>query len=202
MKKESRFLCLLTLFLTFLKVGALTFGGGYAMIPIIHKEVVEKKKWLRQNDLLDILAISESTPGPIAVNTATYVGYQVAGFWGSLFATLGLAIPSFVIILIISTFYQTFMSISVINAAFKGIRAGVIILLINAVFKLKKTVKFDAVAIILFAITLIGSLLSLFLNFEIKIGTFKVSLSILFILMGMIIGIISTALSKKGGQKE
>lgn len=202
MKKENRFLQVLTLFLTFLKVGALTFGGGYAMIPIIHKEVVEKKKWLKQNDLLDILAISESTPGPIAVNTATYVGFTVAGFWGSFFATLGLAIPSFAIILLISTFYKTFMSISVITAAFKGIRAGVIILLINAIMKLKKSVKLDWLAFVLFGVTLAGSLLSLFFNFEIRIGAFKVSLSILFILFGMIVGIISTALSKKGGKQE
>ena len=98
MKKPNKFKQLLVLFLTFLKVGALTFGGGYAMIPIIQREVVEKRKWASEADILDILAISESTPGPISVNAATYIGFRVAGFWGSFFATLGLILPSFAII--------------------------------------------------------------------------------------------------------
>lgn len=200
MKKESTLHQILILFLTFLKVGALTFGGGYAMIPIINKEVVEKRKWLQQSEILDILAISESTPGPIAINTATYVGFRVAGFWGSFFATLGLAIPSFVIILIVSMFYEKFMTLSIIQSAFKGIRAGVIILLINAVIKLSKSVKFDLMAIILFIVTALGILVTTFLNIKLSIGSFSISLSLLFILLGIIVGIISVPLSK-GGKK-
>lgn len=201
MKKEGKLSQILHLFLTFLKVGALTFGGGYAMIPIINREVVEKRKWLQQSEIIDILAISESTPGPIAVNTATYVGYRVAGFWGSFFATLGLVCPSFLIIFIISSFYKTFMSWSIVTAAFKGIRAGVIILLINAVLKLKKSVKFDALAWILFTVALLGTLASLFVpGFELKIGTFKISLTIIFILTGLLVGIISVPLTKGGQQ--
>ena len=110
------------------------------MIPIIHKEVVEKRRWANNSDMLDILAISESTPGPIAVNAATYIGFRVGGFWGSFFATLGLAIPSFVIILVISYFYKTFMSWTIVQAAFKGLSIGVIILLAMAVNKLRKAV--------------------------------------------------------------
>ena len=90
------------LFLTFIKIGAFTFGGGYAMLPLIQKEIVEKKHWITDNDILEIVAISESTPGPIAINAATFVGFRICGFWGALFATLGVVIPSYLIILIIS----------------------------------------------------------------------------------------------------
>ncbi len=171
------------------------------MIPIINKEVVEKKKWLQQSEIIDILAISEATPGPVAVNTATYVGYKVAGFWGSFFATLGLVIPSFVIILIISMFYEKFMEISIISAAFKGIRAGVVILLLNAVNKLRKSVKLSPVSIALFVIALGVMIANLFLNLKISIGSFNISLSILLILFGLIVGIVSVPLSR-GGKKE
>ena len=88
----------LTLFVTFFKIGAFTFGGGYAMIPIIEKEMCEKHKWLKGEEILDIFAISESTPGPIAINSATFVGFRVAGTIGSFFATLGVVLPSFIII--------------------------------------------------------------------------------------------------------
>lgn len=202
MKKDNKFYQLIVLFLTFLKVGALTFGGGYAMIPIIQKEVVEKRKWMLDSEILDVLAISESTPGPIAINTATYVGFRVAGFWGAFFATFGLIVPSYVIILLISSFYQTFMEISWVSAAFKGIRAGVVILLINAVLKLKKAIKFDVSSTILFILALGGIVITTFFDFKLYIGTFKVSLAIVFILIGIVYGIIATAISNKGGKKE
>ena len=94
MKKQSLFYKYFSLFSTFFKVGLFTFGGGYAMIPIIQKEIVDKKKWVNEIELLDIIAISESTPGPIAINSATYIGYKVAGVLGSVFATLGIVLPS------------------------------------------------------------------------------------------------------------
>jgi chromate transporter len=197
MKKTNKFKDILALFITFFKVGALTFGGGYAMIPIIQREIVEKRKWLSNNDILEILAISESTPGPIAVNAATYVGYKIAGFWGSFFSTLGLITPSFIVISIISMFYKTFMSWAIVNAAFKGIKASVVILLINAVFKLKRTLKLSKGSIFLFAFTLIGMLLSTFFNFELVIGGISVSLSILFILFGIIFGVISELITRR-----
>ena len=191
MKKDGHLLRLLTLFLTFLKVGALTFGGGYAMIPIIENEVTKKRKWITDTEILDIIVISETTPGPIAVNAATYVGYKVSGILGSIFATLGLALPSFVIIFVISYFYKDFMQWKVIQAAFKGLKVGVIILLINAVIKLKKNVKFDLISIILFILTLAIMILSTIFDFGFKY------LSLCLILFGLLIGIVLTALSKR-----
>lgn len=131
-ERESRRKTVPALFFTFLKIGAFTFGGGYAMIPLIQKEIVEKKKWIADKDILDVVAIAESTPGPIAINSATFVGYQVAGFWGAFFATLGVALPSFVIILLISCILRQFESIQIVKYAFNGIRAGVLALIIRA----------------------------------------------------------------------
>ena len=124
------------LFLTFIKIGAFTFGGGYAMLPLIQKEIVEKKHWITDNDILEIVAISESTPGPIAINAATFVGFRICGFWGALFATLGVVIPSYLIILIISFVLKEFQSIKIIQYAFNGIRAGVLALIIKALWSM------------------------------------------------------------------
>lgn len=120
------------LFLTFLKIGAFTFGGGYAMIPLIQKEVTEKRKWLTDGDILDIVAIAESTPGPIAINSATFVGYKVGGFFGAFCATLGVVLPSVVIILAISLVLRQFQENRVVQYAFTGIRAGVLALILKA----------------------------------------------------------------------
>ncbi len=197
MKKDTTFFKLLTLFLTFLKVGALTFGGGYAMIPIIQEEVTKKRKWISDLEILDVIAISETTPGPIAVNTATYVGYKVAGILGSIFATLGLALPSFIIIFVISFFYKDFMQWKIIQAAFMGLKIGVILLLINAVIKLKKGVKTNLVGIILFVIALSLMILSSIFNFQFRY------LSLCLILFGILVGVILTKLGKmEGGNKE
>ena len=130
---------ILNLFISFVKIGAFTFGGGYAMIPLIQKEAVDTHKWVNNDDILDILAIAESTPGVLAVNSATFIGYKVAGFWGSLIATLGVVLPSFIIIMIVSFFYDAFRSNEYVNYAFYGIRAGVSVLLLNTVMKLAKT---------------------------------------------------------------
>ena len=194
-KRENGFKLLIELFLSFFKVGLLTFGGGYAMIPIIQREVVEKRKWLSGNDILDILAISESTPGPIAVNAATYVGYRVMGVLGSVVATLALAIPSFCIIFTISLFYETFMTWSVVNAAFKGLKVGVVILLFLAVIKLSKAVKKELIGLIIFLVTLTAMLLFTFL--EIKIP----SVSIIFIAVGLLVGVILTIIFDRKGRK-
>ncbi len=199
MKTKGNFKNVLQLFLTFFKTGLLTFGGGYAMIPILQKEVSEKRKWIDEREIIDILAISESTPGPIAVNTATYVGYEVAGFWGSFFATLGLVLPSFGIIFLISFFYKDFMTWTVVQAAFKGLRIGVIILLIKAVLKLKKAVRFSILSWIIFAITFIGLFLTTFFDIKLAIGSFNISISLLFILFGIITGIVATKI--KGGNE-
>ena len=107
---------LLELFLTFLKIGAFTFGGGYAMLPLIQREIVEKRKWITNDDILEVVAIAESTPGPIAVNSATFVGYRTGGFSGALLATLGVVLPSFVIILIVAKCYDKFRSSRIVSS--------------------------------------------------------------------------------------
>ena len=195
MKKDNTLFRLLVLFLTFMKIGAFTFGGGYAMIPIIEEEVTKKRKWISEMEILDIIAISESTPGPIAVNTATYVGYKVSGVLGSIFATLGLAIPSFVIIFVISFFYKDFMQWKVIDAAFKGLKIGVILLLVNAVLKLRKGIKVNFIGVVLFTIALVSTIL--FSIFSVKFNY----LSLCLILLGIVVGLCFTALGKKGEEK-
>lgn len=120
------------LFLTFLKIGAFTFGGGYAMIPLISREVCVRRRWLSEEDILEVVAIAESTPGPIAVNSATFVGYRTAGFWGAFLATLGVVLPSFLIITAISFVLSEFRDIKAVRYAFWGIRAGVLALILKA----------------------------------------------------------------------
>ncbi len=159
MKKQHN---LLDLFTTFLKIGALTFGGGYAMMPIMRKEVVEKKQWADDDDILKILVISESTPGVLAVNSATFIGYKIAGFKGSLVATLGVIIPSFVIISLISLFIIQFQQLTWVAYAFKGIQAGVAILIFKAALKLSKKIHFDLFAIIILICSLLYALFSEF----------------------------------------
>ena len=128
----------LILFLTFFKIGAFTFGGGYAMIPLIQREIVEKHGWMTDEDILDIFAIAESTPGPIAINSATFVGFRTAGFWGAALATTGVVLPSFVVILLISFLLTGFADIPAVQYAFFGIRAGVLALLFKALWSMYK----------------------------------------------------------------
>lgn len=132
---------LLELFLTFAKIGAFTFGGGYAMISIIEDECVEKRKWITSEQLSTVTAIAESTPGPIAINCATYTGYMQAGVWGALCATLGVTLPSFVIIYMISLFFDNFLEITVVANAFKGIKIAVGVLIARAALNLWKKKK-------------------------------------------------------------
>lgn len=136
MEKNLKKAC--QLFLTFLKIGAFTFGGGYAMIPLIQKETVETKKWITDDDLLEIIAIAESTPGPIAVNAATFVGYRTAGIIGAFAATLGVILPSFCVISLISLVLSGFEHLKPVKYAFFGIRAGVLALLVKALVSMIK----------------------------------------------------------------
>jgi len=126
------------LFLTFFKIGAFTFGGGYAMIPLIQKEAVENKKWITDEGILEIIAIAESTPGPIAINSATFVGYRTCGFLGALCATFGVVLPSFCVILAISYVLSAFQELKAVQYAFNGIRAGVLALLLKALWTMFK----------------------------------------------------------------
>ena len=129
------------LFLTMLKIGVFTFGGGYAMIALLENEFVEKKKYIQKDEFLDMVAIAESTPGPIAINAATYLGYKQLGFWGSLIATVGVIIPSFLIIFAISLFFDTFLSFTLVEYAFRGIQVCVIYLIFSAGLKMLKSMK-------------------------------------------------------------
>ena len=138
MKSDGKGRACLELFLSFLKIGAITFGGGFAMIPFIQREAVFKRKWVSDREILDIIAVAESTPGPIAVNSATYVGYKKAGVAGAFCATLGVVLPAFIIVLIISFFLRQFYEYKPVKYAFFGIRAGVLALIVKALISMAK----------------------------------------------------------------
>ena len=120
------------LFLEFFGIGAFTVGGGYAMIPLIRRDVAEKRGWIDGSEMIDIVAVSESTPGPIAINAATFVGYRVAGFGGAFFATLGVVLPSFIVILIVSYLLGSIAGLETVRYAFAGVRAAIIALILKA----------------------------------------------------------------------
>ncbi len=139
---------LLSLLLSFLKIGAFTFGGGYAMIALLENEFVSRKKWLEKQEFLDMLGIAESTPGPIAVNTATYIGYKVAGVLGALISTLAVCLPAFVIIFVVSLFFDKFLSLTYVGYAFRGIQVAVVYLIGSAGIKVFKDLKKNAFSVI------------------------------------------------------
>ena len=149
------------LYLAFFRIGALTFGGGYAMLPLLEKEVVEKYQWTSRDDLLDYYAVGQCLPGIIAVNTSIFVGNKVKGIWGSLAAVLGVATPSIIVIDLIATFLKNFSDIAVVQHAFAGIRVAVAALIVSVIFKLFKTGIVDkltmALFIIVFGLTLFVS---------------------------------------------
>ena len=129
------------LFGTFFKIGAFTFGGGYAMVALLEHEFVEKKRWLTREEFLDMVAIAESTPGPVAVNSATYIGYKLAGVAGAAASTLAVCLPSFAVIYLISLFFDRFLQLTVVANAFKGIQACVIYLILSAGVKMLKNLQ-------------------------------------------------------------
>ena len=173
---------LLTLFLTMLKIGLFTFGGGYAMIALLENEFVTKRGWLEQEEFLDVAAIAESTPGPIAINSATYVGYKRGGLIGSLAATLGITLPSFCIIYAISLFFDAFLSLAVVAYAFQGIRVAVIYLILSAGLRMLKKMKRTPFSVTAVAVTVILMLTCTLLS--VKLST------IVYILAGGGIGVI------------
>ena len=127
-----------TLFWTFLKIGAFTFGGGYAMVALLEHEFVEEKQWVSKEEFLDMVAIAESTPGPVAVNSATYIGYKIDGTAGAAASTVAVCIPSFVVIYCISLFFDRFLSLTVVAHAFRGIQVCVIYLIFSAGVRMLK----------------------------------------------------------------
>lgn len=196
----ERIKTLLKLFLIFFKIGLFTFGGGYAMISVIERELVEKKEWIDKDEFLDIIAIAESTPGPIAINSATYIGYKVGKFFGSVFATIGVVLPSFIIISLLAFFINRFnlLDIEYVSYAFKGINACVAFLILSAGIKLLRKQKKNIFNIIATFLTI--TLLVMF-------GLFNISFStIYFILIGgfisVLIYIICFVINKKKGGKE
>ena len=148
---------LFDLFWTFCKIGALTFGGGYAMLPIIQREIVENKKWSTEKEILDYYAVGQCTPGVIAVNTATFIGFKLKGIIGGIFATLGVVFPSLIIILVIASFLQNFADMTIVQNAFAGIRVAVVALIITTVMKLLKSSVKDFLGIIIAILTFIIS---------------------------------------------
>lgn len=148
---------LFDLFWTFCKIGALTFGGGYAMLPLIQREIVENKKWSTEKEILDYYAVGQCTPGVIAVNTATFIGYKLKGIIGGIVATLGVIFPSIVIILIIATFLQNFADLDIVQSAFAGIRVAVVALIITTVVKLIKSSIKDYLGVIIAIIAFVIS---------------------------------------------
>ena len=163
MHKRSAILA--ELFLRMMKVGLFTFGGGYAMISVLTNTCVEKKRWLTQDEMMDLTVVAESTPGPIAINCATYVGYKMAGMTGAVLATLGIVLPSFVILYIISMFLEHFLEYKMIAAACRGIKVGVSLLILDAgltmLKKMKKKPQPRIIAGCAFVIMLLSNLFSL-----------------------------------------
>ena len=184
----------LSLFLTMLKIGLFTFGGGYAMIALIENEFVEKKKWLEKDEFLDVAAIAESTPGPIAINAATYMGYKNAGIIGSIIATLGICIPSFVIIYAISLFFDAFLSLTLVAYAFKGIQICVVYLILTAGLKMLKQMKKTVFNMIIILVTLVCMVV--FSLFAVKFST------IFYILISGICGVVVYLIGKVKKEKK
>ena len=185
----------LELFLSFFKTGLFTFGGGYAMISLLEVEFVERKKWIEHDEFMDVVVIAESTPGPIAINSATYIGYKVAGVGGSLLSTLGVCLPSFIIIYLISLFFDRFLALEAVAAAFRGIQVAVVYLIFQAGLKMLRKMKKTPLTVALVAIAA-GALITLTL-FSVKFST------VFYILIGALVGVIYyliTRIRERGGE--
>ncbi len=183
------------MFLVMVKIGLFTFGGGYAMIALLESELVAKRKWLEKDEFLDMIAVAESTPGPVAVNMATFIGYRQGGVAGAAFSTLGVCLPSFLIIFGISFFFDAFLSLSYVSYAFKGIRVCVIYLILSSGWKLLKTMERTPFSLLLF-----GTVFSAVLIFSLLSVRFS---SVLYILLSALAGLFLYVIHKirKGADK-
>ena len=175
---------LLQMFLTFAKVGVMTFGGGYAMLPILQREVVENKGWATEEELMDYFAIGQCTPGVIAVNTATFIGQKLKGIFGAIFATLGVVFPSLLIISLLAGVIEAFSHLVWVQNAFGGIRVCVCVLIANAVVKLYKKAVVDIPTFIIFLLVAVGSI-------------FLPVSPVIFVLIAAVAGIILKAMGGK-----
>lgn len=183
----------LILFASYFKIGLFTFGGGYAMIALIEREFVSRKKWITTPELYEIIAISESTPGPIAINCATFVGYKILKFYGSFLATLAVCIPSFVIIYLISVFYDAFMALTAVQYAFEGIKVGIAVMITTAGVKMIKQADKDAFAKGVFLLSFAAA---------VAIDIFKLNFSTIYLILiggalGITLQLISDAVKRK-----
>ena len=185
----------LRIFLVMVKIGLFTFGGGYAMIALLESELVAKRKWLEKDEFLDMIAVAESTPGPVAVNMATFIGYRQGGVASAAFSSLGVCLPSFLIIFGISFFFDAFLSLSYVSYAFKGIRVCVIYLILSSGWKLLKTMERTPFSLLLF-----GTVFSALLIFSLLSVRFS---SVLYILLSALAGFFLYLIQKirKGADK-
>ena len=186
------------LFINMLKIGLFTFGGGYAMIHLLENEFVSKKKWIEEDEFMDLVAIAESTPGPIAINCSTYIGYKKERILGAVLATLGMCIPSFTIIFFISLFFNQFLSIGWVASAFKGIQVCVVFLILSAGVKMLKKMKKKPFNLIVMSATFLCM---------VAFGVFAVSFSSIFYILisgfvGLLIYLIGYFKSKKSPEKK
>ncbi len=180
---------ILNLFLIFMKIGAFTFGGGYAMIPMIQREVVDNKKWISADTILEIVAIAETTPGPIAINAATFVGYKIKGVKGAIAATLGVVLPSFVIITVIALIYTSFAGNKYVERAFWGIRIGVLALLVKAMIIMFIQCRKSIVG---YAIMLFAFILVAFFDFNV----------LAVIIISAVIGLVNQEIVRSNGKND
>ena len=189
---------LLDLFLTFAKIGLFTFGGGYAMISIIEDNCVERKQWITHDEMMNITVIAESTPGPIALNCATFTGYKKAGILGALVATLGMIVPSFSVIYLISKFLDNFLEFTIIANAFKGIKIAVGILILDAaITMIKKMKKAKQSVIIMICSCLVMLCVNVFAwNFS------SISLMLIVAVVSLVLHAGSKMHERKGGEKK
>ena len=187
---------LIDLFLTFAKIGLFTFGGGYAMISLIENDCVEKKRWITHDEMMDVTVIAESTPGPIAINCATYVGYKKGRIPGAIIATLGIVLPSFIIIFLISKFFDRFLEITWVANAFRGIKIAVGILIVDAAVKMLIKMKKKPMPIIMVVCSAVAMIL-------ISIFSVNISSMVLMIVsafIGIVVFIIGSH-AKKGEKR-
>lgn len=172
---------LFLLFVTMLKIGLFAFGGGYGMISLLENEFVSKRKWLGEEEFVDLITVAESTPGPIAINCSTYIGYKISKLLGAILATVAVCIPSFIIIFGISLVFNAFLANAYVAAAFKGVQVCVLFLIINAAIKTSKTLKKRVLDILVFSFTVLCS--AVFALFAVDFS------SVLYILISALLGL-------------
>lgn len=194
MKRKLTFKEYIAMFLTFLKLGSLSFGGGNTMVSMLEGELIDKKKWITAEELMEMIAVAEVTPGPIAINIATYIGYKRGGLLGALMTTLGILIPPVICMFVLATFLGTLQKIEAVNFMLDGLKCAVLILLVSVSISLVKRTKIDWIGIIVISLVAIA---------EILLVIFNVSISaIFFILGGAVLGLLIYGLIPKFKEKK